>query len=53
MFVNGAAGDYHLQAGSPAINAGSSVGVPNVDFEGTPRPRPINGNWDIGAFEAP
>jgi hypothetical protein len=51
IFVNGAAGNYRLQPGSPAINAGSSVGAPNVDFDGTPRP--INGNWDIGAFEAP
>ncbi len=51
LFVNGATGDYHLQVGSPAINAGSSVGAPNVDFDGTLRP--INGNWDIGAFEVP
>jgi uncharacterized repeat protein (TIGR01451 family) len=51
MFINGAAGNYRLQAGSPAIDAGSSVGAPNVDFDGTLRP--INGNWDIGAFEAP
>jgi len=50
LFINGAAGDYHLQPGSPAINTGSSVGAPIVDFDGTPRP--FNGIWDIGAFEA-
>jgi uncharacterized repeat protein (TIGR01451 family) len=51
MFVNGAAGNYRLQPGSPAINAGSSVGAPSADFDGTARP--IGGSWDIGAFEAP
>ena len=51
MFVNGATGDYHLQAGSPAIDAGSPVGAPPIDFDGMARP--MRGGWDIGAFEAP
>jgi hypothetical protein len=48
LFVNWAAGDYHLRAGSPAIDAGTSVGAPLVDFEGDPRPV---GNVDMGADE--
>lgn len=42
-------GDYHLQPGSPAIDAGTSEGAPASDIEGNPRPC-----WeriDIGAYE--
>jgi hypothetical protein len=57
MFVDAAAGDYHLQAGSPAFDAGSAVGAPLVDYDGTSRPLDGNGDTvpavDIGAFEAP
>jgi len=56
-FVNGAGGNYRLQPGSPAIDAGKAVGAPGVDFDGTPRPLDGNGDSaavvDIGAFEAP
>jgi hypothetical protein len=38
-------GDYHLQAGSPAINAGTSLGSPSTDFDGVSRLQ-----WDIGAY---
>lgn len=50
LFVNPSAGDYHLQAGSPAIDVGINLGsfVPN-DFEGNPRPQ--GAGFDIGAFE--
>jgi hypothetical protein len=48
QFVNRAAGDYHLGAGSPAIDAGTSDGAPSVDFEGDPRPI---GEVDMGADE--
>jgi uncharacterized repeat protein (TIGR01451 family) len=57
MFFDGAAGNYHLQAGSPAIDAGNATGAPALDFEGTSRPLDGNGDAsavvDIGAFEAP
>ncbi len=46
-FVNAAAADFHLQATSPAIDAGSGVDAPTVDFDGKPR----DGQPDIGAFE--
>jgi hypothetical protein len=46
LFVN-VLSDWSLQAGSPAINAGTSLGLPAVDILGNP----IVGNPDIGAFE--
>ncbi len=51
LFVNFKAdgsGDYHLQANSPAIGAGTSVGAPSTDFDGKPRPQ---GKVDIGPYE--
>ncbi len=47
LFVS--ASDFHLQLGSPAINAGQSLDAPDHDFDGTPRP--FGGAYDIGAFE--
>ncbi len=52
MFVDAAAGDFHLKAGSPAIDRGPATvpaGVPATDFDG--RPRPVGAATDIGAFE--
>jgi hypothetical protein len=46
-FVNGPAGEYRLAAGSPAINAGTTVGAPAYDILGAPRRSPP----DIGAYE--
>ena len=43
----GEEGDYHLQAGSPAINAGTPNGAPTVDLENRPR----DAQPDIGAYE--
>jgi len=40
-------GDYHLQAGSPAIDAGSGTAAPDDDFDGDTR----DNNPDIGADE--
>lgn len=47
-FVGPAQGDFHLQAGSPAIDAGSSAGAPATDFDGRAR---SDGHIDIGAYE--
>ena len=47
LFVNAPAGDYHLTAGSPAINAGTTIGAPGYDLGGAPR----DSTPDIGAFE--
>jgi len=52
-------GDYNLQAGSPAINAGlNTFGIPGItnlvpdhDFFGNPRPRSTANRADIGAVE--
>jgi Right handed beta helix region len=59
-FVNPGAGDFELAAGSPAIDAGTSVGAPAIDQRGRPRhdePDVANTGtgaspWvDIGALE--
>lgn len=47
--------DFRLQLGSPAIDAGTSVGAPPQDLESNPRPRDGNADgvasWDMGAYE--
>ena len=47
--------DFRLQLGSPAIDAGTSIGAPPSDLEGNPRPRDGNADsvasWDMGAYE--
>ncbi len=48
LFVNLGGHDYHLQAGSPAINAGLNLGY-TLDFDG--RAVPQGGTPDIGAYE--
>ncbi|WNG30298.1 hypothetical protein F0U62_44525 [Cystobacter fuscus] len=60
-FVNPASFDYHLKAGSPAINAGTDPGTDGTQslapqfqyvhpLGGEPRQR-LDGAWDVGAFE--
>ncbi len=49
LFTDTTAGDFTLQTGSPAIDAGFSVGAPETDFNGTARPQ--GAGVDIGAFE--
>jgi parallel beta helix pectate lyase-like protein len=49
QFVNAAAGDFHLQAGSPAINAGVAVSDVTTDVDHTPQPR--GRRPDIGAYQ--
>ncbi|MBF4519046.1 BspA family leucine-rich repeat surface protein [Flavobacterium sp. ANB] len=42
-------GNLHLASSSPAINAGTNIGAPNIDFDGATRP--LEGIVDIGAYE--
>lgn len=48
-FVNPTAFDFNIQSGSPAIDAGVTLSLVQVDFKSTPRPQ--GGAYDIGAFE--
>lgn len=47
LFVSGT--DFHLQAGSPAIDRGTAIPEANIDIEGTPRPQ--GASFDAGAYE--
>lgn len=49
LFVNPAAHDYRLKAGSPAIDAGTTLADVTTDLEG--KARPIGAAFDIGAYE--
>jgi hypothetical protein len=51
LFVKAEANDFHLQATSPAIDAGTSISAVTVDLQGTPRPQAAG--YDIGAYEYP
>src|SRR5262245_28450448 len=57
LFRDVSSADYHLQTGSPAIDAGSSNQAPLKDADGLDRPTDGNGDgtadFDMGAFEAP
>ena len=50
LFVNAAAGNYHLSATSPAIDRGQSLSTVTTDFEGQLRPK--GAASDVGADEA-
>lgn len=41
--------DFHLTPTSPAIDAGTANHAPNHDYDGSVRP--MNGVWDVGAYE--
>jgi len=49
LFVDASGADFHLQGISPAINNGSAIEAPQVDFDG--RSRPYNSLFDIGCYE--
>jgi hypothetical protein len=51
LFANPNADNYHVQSGSPAINAGSNEGAPPLDHDGILRPQ--QGTVDMGAYERP
>ena len=46
-FVDEAGGNYHLAAGGPCIDTGTTLGAPASDFDGAKR----DSTPDIGAFE--
>lgn len=48
LFVNVGAHDYHLQPGSPCVDAGLDVGIADDCDD---RPRPVGHGFDIGAYE--
>jgi len=49
QFINLANHDFHLTPGSLAIDTGSSINAPTIDFDGKSRPQ--GAGIDIGAFE--
>ena len=49
-FTNPSAGDFSLQAGSPAVDAGATLAEVPTDYLGTRRP--LGKGHDIGAFES-
>jgi hypothetical protein len=52
LFVNLAAGDFHLAANSPCINAGKNAYAASAtDYDGNPRI--TGGTVDLGAYEYP
>jgi len=48
-FVSTSTPDFHLQSGSPAIDAGLVIGTLTLDHDGTTRPQ--GAGFDIGAYE--
>ena len=56
QFVDAAAGDFHLQSSSPAVDKGRTISPFETDAEGNPVDiegivRPQKDAWDIGAYE--
>ena len=49
LFVDPANSNYHLRAGSPAANTGTTLTEVTNDFDGEARPQ--SGSYDIGCYE--
>ena len=49
LFLNEPGYDYHLKAGSPAIDVGTTLPDVSDDWDG--QPRPVGAGFDIGADE--
>ena len=49
LFVDAASDDFHLQADSPCVDAGTSQDAPSDDLDGNPRP--LGSGVEIGAYE--
>ncbi len=49
LFVGASIDNYHLKAGSPAIDKGTALNDVSADLEGNPRP--FGTAYDIGAYE--
>ncbi|QTD48715.1 right-handed parallel beta-helix repeat-containing protein [Sulfidibacter corallicola] len=47
--LDGSPGNYRPTGASPAVNAGAPIPYIDVDLDG--KARPIDGSWDIGAYE--
>jgi hypothetical protein len=50
-FVDAANDNYHLAGNSPLLGVYLAQGLPSSDLVGTPYPYPVNGYFDIGAYE--
>jgi hypothetical protein len=57
LFIDPAAGDFHVRGSSPVVDAGLNAGAPATDIDGDLRPLDGNGDGvpvvDIGADEVP
>lgn len=53
LFLDFARGDYHLKAGSPAIDSGTDVGAPARDMDGDVRPQGRGHDIGFDEWKAP
>ena len=49
IYTGTALGNYKLQAASPAIDSGTTLNAPSIDFDGGKRP--VGKGYDIGSYE--
>lgn len=51
LFVDSLAGNYRVQANSPAVNTGIDLNPFKINFDLDYQPRPYGGKHDLGAYE--